>query len=246
MPESRIFIWSIVRSDDRVTHPRLPLPLLISRHPRARSLKLRLDVLAGVLRLTCPPRVARSAALRWAGEQGPWVEQQLASRAPAIPFVHGSIIPFDGAQLKLFWVESQPRQAQRHGDRIVVGGPYSGFARRVETWLRKEAQTVLSADTREVAASAGVLVTSVSIGDPVSRWGSCSAEGSIRYSWRLIMAPPEVRRAVVAHEVAHRVHMNHGPEFRTLEAALFDGNLKQASALLRKLGRSLHLIGRPA
>ena len=36
------------------------------------------------------------------------------------------------------------------------------------------------------------------------------------------------------------------PEFRTLEAALFDGNLKQASALLRKLGRSLHLIGRPA
>ncbi|MBR7518504.1 DUF45 domain-containing protein, partial [Mycobacterium tuberculosis] len=81
--------------------------------------------------------------------------------------------------------------------------------RRVEAWLRREALRLLSADTADYAARAGVTVARVAVGDPRGRWGSCAASGAIRYSWRLALAPAAVRRATAAHEVAHRLHMNH-------------------------------------
>ena len=132
----------------------------------------------------------------------------------------------------------------RDGDRLAGGGPLTGFAARVERWLIAEARSALSAETAAIAAQAGVRVRAVSIGDAATRWGSCSASGSIRYNWRLILAPPEVRRYVVAHEVAHRVHMNHGPQFRALERQLFGGEVAEARLALRRLGPRLKRVGR--
>jgi len=87
-------------------------------------------------------------------------------------------------------------------------------------------------------------VRSVSVGDADTRWGSCSSAGRIRYSWRLILAPPDARRYVVAHEVAHMRHLNHGPQFRTLERELFDGDRDAARLMLRRIGSRLKRIGR--
>ena len=130
------------------------------------------------------------------------------------------------------------------GDRLECGGPRDGFGRRIEAWLKRRARELLSADTAEVARFAGVCVRSVGIGDASSRWGSCSALGAIRYNWRLVLAPPEVRRWVVAHEVAHRVHMNHGTAFKSLEASLFDGDVDKARSTLRLIGPRLKRVGR--
>ena len=87
-------------------------------------------------------------------------------------------------------------------------------------------------------------VERVGVGDPLSRWGSCSSSGAIRYSWRLILAPDFVRRATVAHEVAHRVHMNHGPAFHALVETLFEADPKPARLWLRREGARLHRFGR--
>jgi predicted metal-dependent hydrolase len=84
----------------------------------------------------------------------------------------------------------------------------------------------------------------VSVGDAGSRWGSCSSQGRIRLSWRLILAPPDVRRYVVAHEVAHLRHLNHGAEFKALEARLFGAGVAAAKAELRRLGPRLRRLGR--
>jgi predicted metal-dependent hydrolase len=86
-------------------------------------------------------------------------------------------------------------------------------------------------------------VARVGVGDPLSRWGSCSSSGGIRYSWRLILAPDWVRRATVAHEVAHRVHMNHSPAFHALVADLLGADPKPARSWLRSNGPLLHRIG---
>jgi len=102
----------------------------------------------------------------------------------------------------------------------------------------------MSRDVADYAATAGVTVRSVAVGDAGTRWGSCSSDGRIRLSWRLILAPPDVRRYVGAHEVAHLRHMNHGPEFKAFEAALFGPGLAQAKAQLRRLGPRLRRIGR--
>ena len=54
-------------------------------------------------------------------------------------------------------------------------------------------------------------VKRVGLRDSRSRWGSCRPDGGLSFSWRLVFAPPEVLDYLVAHEVAHLVHKNHGP-----------------------------------
>ncbi len=109
---------------------------------------------------------------------------------------------------------------------------------------RREALATLTAETAEYAGRAGVTVTGVAVGDPRSRWGSCASGGTIRYSWRLILAPSAVRRATVAHEVAHRVHMNHGPAFHALVAHLYGRAPTAEHDWLRRNGARLHWFGR--
>ncbi|PXA95680.1 metal-dependent hydrolase [Nostoc sp. 3335mG] len=129
-------------------------------------------------------------------------------------------------------------------DILTCGGPIEQFPARIERWLKREALRVLAEDTAHYAAKAGVSVSQVAIGDPKARWGSCSASGTIRYSWRLLLAPTFVRRATVAHEVAHRVHMHHGPAFHALVADLFEGDPDAARRWLRSDGATLHWFGR--
>ncbi|KQM37444.1 hypothetical protein ASE59_14395 [Sphingomonas sp. Leaf10] len=127
---------------------------------------------------------------------------------------------------------------------LTCGGPIDQFPTRIERWLKREALRVLAEDTAHYAAKAGVTVAQVAIGDPKARWGSCSSSGTIRYSWRLLLAPTHVRRATVAHEVAHRVHMHHGPAFHALVAELFEGDPDAARHWLRAEGAALHWFGR--
>lgn len=237
-------ILSTGRSDAFHHDSRLPLPVCLRVHPRARRLKLRLDDHRALLLLTCPPRSSRRAALDWAASQRQWVEARLAEAAPAVPLAPGAIITLEGRDTVLDWDPASARAVVPSAGRLGCGGPREAFARRIEAWLRARARDLLSADTRDAAAKAGVTVRRVSIGDAGTRWGSCSASGGIRYNWRLVLAPPEVRRWVVAHEVAHRVHMNHGPAFKTLEAELFEGDAEAARLLLRRIGPGLKRVGR--
>ncbi len=131
---------------------------------------------------------------------------------------------------------------------VSRGRPPDRDARRHERVLNAHALAVLSSETAEIAAAAGVVPRSVRVGDADTRWGSCSAERRIRYSWRLILAPPAARRFVVAHEVAHLVHLDHGPGFKKLESELFarfdSGGVAAARSLLRRLGPRLKRVGR--
>jgi len=244
MPANWNIIVSTARSDGHFDHPDLPIPIAVRKVRGARALRLRYDAARNLLKLTCPPYTSRSAALRWAGEQRIWVETQLAATPPAEPFVPGARVPFEGREVLLEWDERAPRRATLDNAVLRCGGPIHGFARRVETFLRSSARDTLSRETAEYAALARVTISGVSLGDADTRWGSCSAAGRIRYNWRLILAPPAVRRWVVAHEVAHRIHMNHGPAFKALEAELFDGDIAAARSLLRRFGPRLKRVGR--
>jgi predicted metal-dependent hydrolase len=216
----------------------------VVRHPRARRAKLSVDPATGRARLTLPPRASEKAALRWAETQAEWIECQRERLPSARPFVPGGTRPFGDGELLIDWRADARRRVVREQDRLICGGSAEGFARRVTTWLRGEALRVLSEETAFYAERAGVSVARVSIGDPRGRWGSCSASGAVRYSWRLILAPAFVRRATVAHEVAHRVHMNHGPAFHALVAELYGEDPAPARAWLRAHGAALHWIGR--
>ncbi|MFA5969851.1 MAG: SprT family zinc-dependent metalloprotease [Sphingomonas sp.] len=216
----------------------------IIRHPRARRTRLSVDPASGRVRLTLPPRVSEAAGLRWAEGHKGWIEAQCERLPAPRPFVDGAVLSVDDAELTIRWRATGPRRGERMGDLLVIGGPLDGLSRRIVAWLKREALVLLSAETAEYAAAAGVEVSTVAIGDPRGRWGSCSSSGAIRYSWRLVLAPAWVRRATVAHEVAHRVHMNHSPSFHALVARLYGADPTPARAWLRRHGAQLHWLGR--
>lgn len=115
---------------------------------------------------------------------------------------------------------------------------------RVIAWAKRRARETLEHETLEIAAVARVGIGRIGVGDPRARWGSCAVNGDIRYSWRLIMAPVFVRRSTVAHEVAHRIHMDHSPAFHALAAKLYGGDPNEARSWLRAHGSALHWVGR--
>jgi predicted metal-dependent hydrolase len=222
----------------------LPWPVELRSHPRARRLRLALDEPRGLLRLTVPRRVSRRAALAWAAEQAGWVEAQLARIEPGEPLEPGATIPFDGEDILLRWDEAAARTPRLIGNVLSCGGPADRFSDRIARWLRDEARRRLVEETRALAAASGIADGPVSVGDADTRWGSCSASGAIRYNWRLLLAPPAVRAYVVAHEVAHRVHLNHGPGFHALQAQLYAGDVGETRLILRRLGPRLKRVGR--
>ena len=241
-------MWSSARSRELAVHPGLPVPVEIRPVRSARRLRRRFDERRRVLTLTCPLRTSRRSALAWAAEQRPWVDTQIADVLPGEPFSPGARIPIEGCETLLVWAQEHPRIPRLVGQELRCGGPEEAFPRRVETFLKRLALDTLSRETAEIAAAAGVSPRSVSIGDANTRWGSCSADRRIRYSWRLILAPPAARRFVVAHEVAHLVHLDHGIGFKRLEARLFShfssGDVAGAKSLLRRVGPRLKRIGR--
>ncbi len=217
--------------------------LIVRRIAGARRMRLAVDPRDGSVRLTLPRRVSERAGRAWAEGQRAWVEHQLSLLPSPRPILPGAEIPFRGEDIRIDWSPAHSRTVRLEGDRLFVGGPVEGVSRRVIAWLRREALRQLEAETRLVAAQAGVNVGRVSIGDPRSRWGSCSSSGDIRYAWRLILAPPFVLSSTVAHEVAHRLHMDHSLAFRAAEARLLGTDPGPARAWLRHHGAELYWVG---
>jgi len=236
-------MWSTARSEAAL-EASLPVPIEIRPIRGARRLRLRFDEANGTLKLTCPVRTSRRSALAWALDQREWIDAQLTRAEPAEPFADGAMLPLEGREVRIAWDAANRRTPQLDAEVLRCGGPEEGLARRVEAFLKRRALDVMSGEVREYAAAAGLMAEAVSIGDAGTRWGSCSSAGRIRLSWRLILAPPHVRRYVVAHEVAHLAHLDHSPRFKALEARLFGPGLAQAKADLRRVGPRLRRIGR--
>ncbi|MEO5493280.1 MAG: SprT family zinc-dependent metalloprotease [Sphingomonas sp.] len=242
----------------------------IVRHARARRMRLSVDPASGRVRLTLPPRASLKRAMAWAEEHRGWIDAQRVKLPEARPFAPGAVIPVEGEDVVIDWdparsrtinlvpprrrpgssiepVATGPRPSPGRDEtvgRLECGGPLEGLSRRIESWLKRRALATLSDDTAEYAAKAGVAIARVSVADPKARWGSCASTGAIRYSWRLICAPPHVRRATVAHEVAHRLHMNHSPAFYAALRELYGADPAPARAWLRRHGAGLHWLGR--
>jgi predicted metal-dependent hydrolase len=236
-------MWSTGRSEAAL-EAALPVPIDIRPLKSARRLRLRFDEATGTLRLTCPSRTSRRNALAWALDQREWIETQLLCAGPGEPFEPGAMIPIEGVDTRIIWDSSAPRTPALVNGELRTGGSKDGVPRRIEQFLKRRALEIMSGEVRDYASAADVTAAAVGVGDAGTRWGSCSSQGRIRLSWRLIFAPPEVRRFVVAHEVAHLVHLDHGASFKALEARLYGPGLAKAKAELRRLGPRLRRIGR--
>lgn len=219
------------------------VPLRILRHPTARGYRLRVDR-AGVARLTCPARASERRAADWARGHAEWIAGELARRrSVGCRLVDGAVFPLEGADCRIVATGQASRRIVAEDGELRVGGPPEHAGARVLRWLKARARDRLGEETRALAAANGLPLGQVSIGDPTGRWGSCTARGDIRYSWRLILAPPDVRIATVAHEVAHLRHMDHSPAFHAFHRTICPADTVAARAWLRANGAALHAVG---
>lgn len=215
-------------------------PVRVVRHAQSRRYRLVFDGARGELRLTVPRRASERAALKWASEQQAWLAEQLGKAALPVVVGPGVPVPVFGVERRIDWAPTAPRAIRLDGESLSVGGPAETVGWRVERWLKGQALELMERESREIAAAAGLSAGRVAVGDPRSRWGSCTHDGDLRYSWRLVMAPDHVRRATVAHEVAHLRHMDHSAAFHALVDELHDGDVAAARSWLRREGRGLH------
>ena len=189
------------------------VPLAIRVHARARHIGLAVDGRRGGVRLTLPTGTSVSTGLRFAARHEDWLAARLDKLPPRMPFADGASVPVLGRDHQIRHAPDARRGVWREDSCLFVSGRPEHLARRLTDYLKDEALREAGARATAVAARIDRRPTRISVREMKSRWGSCSADGSIRFAWRLILAPEDVFDYVVAHEVAHLVHMNHGPRF---------------------------------
>ncbi len=212
------------------------------RSARARRVSLRIDPRDGTVVVTLPTRAGRNAGVALLLTHADWVSDRLAALPEAVPFVDGALVPFLGRPHRIRHLPAARGGAWCEGDEICVTGRAEFLRRRVTDFLRAEALRRLHALAAEKAAQVGLIARRIAVKDTQSRWGSCAADGSIAFSWRLVMAPEMVQDYVAAHEVAHLRHMNHGKRFWALVDKLTP-HTAQAVPWLRGEGARLLRIG---
>ena len=214
-----------------------PVAITLRKTAQARRISLRISRLDGRVTLTCPLRVSDREALAFAHEKADWLRQNLIAHPGPARIGIGAELPFEGRLLRI--ASGTGRLVRVEGVDLLVPGAPERAAARIGGFLKQVARDRLAAASDHYAARLGRGYTRLSLRDTRSRWGSCTADGGLMYSWRLIMAPPEVLAYVAAHEVAHLAEMNHSEAFWSVVTRLY-GDYRAPRRWLREKGGDLH------
>ena len=216
-----------------------PVEITLRRSARSRRFSLRVSQLDGRVTLSMPQRARDADAMDFARSHEPWLRAALARRPLPSLIRLGDQVPVEGRLLTL--TSCPGRSPKIHDDSLLLPGDPARAAARTQAFLKTLARDRLAAASDHYAALLGRKVTRITLRDTRSRWGSCAPDGALMYSWRLIMAPPEVLTYVAAHEVAHLVEMNHSDAFWSVVSRLYPGWQKQRH-WLRLNGKHLHAV----
>lgn len=181
---------------------------------------LRVSGQDGQVTLTLPPALPEAQAIAFAESRIPWLRRALAGVPQAAPVVFGAALPVEGRALVLTPAPVRSPVIEQGALLLPQSRPPAASA---AGFLRALAQARLAAASDRHAAALGRGFRALALRDTRSRWGSCTHDGRLMYSWRLAMAPPEVLDYVAAHEVAHLAHMDHSPRFWAAVGGLCPG-----------------------
>ncbi|MES2906851.1 MAG: SprT family zinc-dependent metalloprotease [Pseudomonadota bacterium] len=214
----------------------------VKRHARAKRLTLRVEPAQQIL-LTVPLRCSKKRMFAFLEESRTWLIKQLIKTPRALPFKNGAIVPLRGLPHIIMHHADTPRGMvhAREGE-IHVYGDAKHLARRLTDFFKKEAKKDFEEAVARHATKIGARVKRIQLRDPRTRWGSCSEEGILCFSWRIIFAPPFVLDYLAAHEVAHLRVMDHSPRFWKLTEKICP-HTPQGRSWLKDHGNALLAIG---
>ena len=232
----------------RVSWGTTEIPYLIRRSRRRETVSIGIDPKIGVM-LTAPERISIDRLDRVVRSKAPWIVEKLRRQSdlpPSLPtrdFVSGEAFSYLGRQYRLRVVGGEPRPlGMRRGwleVSIPVGLPGEHQPSYVRAalvdWYRRRAADRLRPLTATWSERIGVQLGRVLLRDQAKRWGSCDRAGNLRLNWRIVQAPLRLIEYVVAHEIVHVLHADHGRDFwGTLGRFLPD--YEQRRGQLRKIG----------
>lgn len=190
-----------------------PIEVWIHRSSRAKRYSLRVSSVDGAVRLTMPKNGREKAALDFARDKADWLQAAM-DRQPKQQLVgYESALPIEG---QIYTIrKAAVRTPRLEGTDLLIGGNEATLGKRLAGYLKGLARDRLALASRQYADKLDREFSKITLRDTRSRWGSCTHDGNLMFSWRLILAPPSVLDYVAAHEVAHLVEMNHSPAYWT-------------------------------
>ena len=175
-----------------------------------------------------------------------WIESKQATARAALPPVprqygHGELFLYLGTTYPLEMVAGQS-EPLRLDDGIfkLALSHHSDAESAFERWYREQSKQLVSARVEFFTRQYDFHYQRVGITSARTRWGSCSATGSLSFSWRLILAPLTVVDYVVVHELVHTVFHNHSKQFWGRVGAIMP-DYQEHRRWLREHGRRLLL-----
>lgn len=214
-----------------------PIEVNLRRSSRARRMTLRLSQLDGKVTLTLPLQTPDREARAFVADKEAWLRGHLAGYAPPVRIGLGARLPIEGVMMQVR--AGSGRRVRIEAGAILVPGPAEQASARLAGHIKSLARDRLAAASDHYADCLGRRYSKLTLRDTRSRWGSCSSDGGLMYSWRLVMAPPEVLTYVAAHEVAHLVEMNHSSAFWRVVTDLY-GPWQAQRDWLKIHGAGLH------
>jgi len=218
------------------------VPYLLVRNPRSRH--VRMSLTPEGLRVSAPTRLPQSEVDRAVASKERWLlrHSDMLVPRPPVHLLDGMALPFLDGEVEL-GVRAASRASVRfrpEEGRIAVAVPPLPHApdqvrQQVERGYRGVAREWFTWACGHFGPQVGARPEAISVRDPRTRWGSCSARGAVSFSWRLMMAPARVAEYVVVHELAHLVHLDHSPAFWDLVDRVRPGH-RAPSAWLRDHG----------
>jgi predicted metal-dependent hydrolase len=221
---------------------------MVSIHKLVRSKRRTIALIIerdGTLTVRAPLRMAEAEVRRFVEAKSDWVKRKQAQAAEdaVVPhqFVDGEQFSFLGKAIPLRLVPDPASALVMDGECFRLSRSRQPDARALlVAWYRAQARKIITERVEYFARSHNFKPVKLRISPARTRWGSCSRKGTLSFSWRLVMAPPEVVDYVVVHELAHLREMNHSRAFWELVGMILPG-YKQRRAWLKKNGSALQL-----
>lgn len=170
----------------------------------------------GRLIVRAPKRCSEERIFAFLREKEGWILRQQSKRQGAgthLPpeDLHGYQFLLLGKQTKI--VVDDGKKVGYDGERNIIYLPREKSRERLVKWLKENAKRILTAVTERKAKELGVSYKSITITSAKTRWGSCSGDNALRYTFRLLYCPKEIIDYVVLHELAHTLQHNHSKQF---------------------------------
>jgi len=190
--------------------------LTLKINPRAKRMALRVDTHKRVVNLVIPKRASLRSAYMFALEHQYWIQQKVAEMPETIDYVDGAKIKILGQSVTIQInrdLTLRKTDITLKNNILLLSTNKDDPSARIRRFIINLAKEKLSKLADEKADIIDKKIHSVTVRDTSSRWGSCSYDGKLSFSWRLIFAPENAFDYVVAHEVAHLQHLDHCPAF---------------------------------